>query len=73
MGARAAQTRSVPDVLLKQGCGYGSTVAARGCKVYGPVFSQVCSAIDYFSGLPDEAVWSSQLLVEGERRLPRKA
>ena len=32
----------------------------RGCKVYGPVVSQVCSAAEYFSGLTDEAVGVTQ-------------
>ena len=32
----------------------------RGCKVYGPVVSQVCSAAEYFSGLTNEAVGVTQ-------------
>lgn len=31
------------------------TSTSAGCKVYGPVFSQVYSIVDYCSGLPDEA------------------
>lgn len=33
----------------------GAQVTWERCKVYGPVFSQVYSIVDYCSGLPDEA------------------
>eukprot|EP00439_Symbiodinium_sp_Y106_P083556 s181_g23.t1 len=39
--------------LLLELDGVESNIA--GCKVYGPVFSQVYSIVDYCSGLPDEA------------------